>query len=358
MTLPPRFQIADRPVGAGAPVYVIAELSANHQGDYERAADIVRASAEAGADAVKLQTYTADTMTLDCDLPHFRIGDGTPWADRTLYDLYGEAHTPWDWTPRLMALASELGIHCFSSPFDATAVDFLEDLDVPAWKIASFELGDLALIERCAATGKPVIMSTGMATLPEIEDAVRTAEAAGATGVALLKCTSAYPAPPEAANLHAIPALQQRFGVPVGLSDHTLPHTVPIAAVAMGACIVEKHVTLRRADGGPDGDFSLEPEELATLVETIRTTERALGTGELQMAEAERATSQFRRSLFVAADVAAGAVFDASNVRAIRPGDGLPPKHLKAILGRRAAVDIVRGTPLAWELVDGGEQTS
>jgi len=342
-------RIGARSIGAGLPVYVVAELSANHLQRFERAAEIVRQAAAAGADAVKLQTYTPDTITLDADGPLFRIGGKTPWEGERLYEIYRRAHTPWEWQPQLVALARELGIECFSAPFDASAVDFLEGLAVPAFKIASFELVDLPLIERCARTGKPLILSTGMASLDEIGDAVAAARAAGDGGVALLKCTSAYPSPPDALNLRSIAALAERFSVPVGLSDHTLDVEVVVAAVALGACIVERHVTLNRADGGPDASFSLEPAELAAMVRAIRLTERALGAPHFGPSEAEREMLRFRRSLFVVRNLRAGERVTAEHVRSVRPGAGLAPKHLSAVIGRCAARDLTAGDPLAWE---------
>jgi pseudaminic acid synthase len=349
----PLVTVAGRPIGPGHPVYVIAEMSANHNQDYEQAAAIVRAAKAAGADAIKLQTYTPDTMTIDSSAPLFQIGKGTIWEGRNLHDLYGEAFTPWDWQPKLKRLAEELGLHCFSTPFDASAVEFLERMQVPAHKIASFELVDLPLIRRVAATGKPTIMSTGMASLAEIDDAVRAFREAGGTQLALLKCTSAYPSPPEEMNLRTIPHLAEAFQVPAGLSDHTLDIVVPVAAVALGACIVEKHFTLSRAQPGPDSPFSLEPAEFKAMVDAIRTTERALGHVNYAMTAKEEASRVFRRSLFVVEDVKAGEVLDASKVRCIRPGYGLAPKHLESILGRRAARDIARGTPVDWSLVAG-----
>lgn len=342
--------IADRPVGPGQRVYVVAELSANHNQELERALALVDAAADAGADAVKLQTYTAETLTLDSDKEPFRIS-GTLWDGRTLHDLYKEAYTPWEWHPRLKAGAERRGLQLFSAPFDETAVDFLEGLDVPAYKIASFEIVDIPLIERAAATGKPLIVSTGMATLEEIEDAVAAARGAGAAGIALLKCTSAYPAPVEDMNLSTIPDLEQRFGVPVGLSDHTLGIAAAVTAVALGCCIVEKHLTLSRHDAGPDSAFSLEPDEFRELVGAIRTAERALGAPQYGPSEAETAMRGFRPSLFVVADVVAGEEFTDRNVRSIRPAAGLQPKELREVLGRRAAVDVERGTPLSWELI-------
>ena len=343
--------IDGRKIGPGQPVYVIAELSANHQQDFAKAVEIVHAAKAAGADAIKLQTYTPDTITLDCDNEYFRIGAGTIWAGRGLHELYAEAFTPWEWQPKLKALAGELGLACFSSPFDHTAVDFLEKMDVPAYKIASFELVDLPLIRRVAQTGKPVIMSTGMATRAEIAEAVQTARTAGATQLALLKCTSAYPSPPESMNLRTITHLALEFGAPIGLSDHTLGLAVPVAAIAIGARIIEKHLTLSRSDPGPDSGFSLEPHEFKEMVAAIRVAQSALGDADYGATPSEEASRVFRRSLFVVADVQAGEVFTAENVRSIRPGYGLHTRHLDEVLGQRAARDVDRGTPLSWELV-------
>jgi N-acetylneuraminate synthase len=345
--------IAGREIGPGRPVWVVAELSANHHQDFTQALALLAAAKEAGADAVKIQTYTADTLTLDSDAPPFRVGAGTLWSGRTLYDLYQEAYTPWDWQPRLAEAARELGLALFSSPFDDSAVDFLEAMGVPAYKIASFELVDLPLVRRVATTGKPVILSTGMASLGEIDAALGAAREAGATELALLKCTSAYPAPPESMNLRTIPHLAAAFGVPVGLSDHTLGIAVPVAAVSLGACIVEKHLTLWRAAGGPDAAFSLEPAEFRAMVDALRVAERALGAVRYDITAEEAAGRQFRRSLFVVQDVAAGEAFTRDNVRSIRPADGLPPRHLDDVLGRAAARDVTRGTPLSWDLVGG-----
>ena len=344
-------KIAGRQIGDGAPVYVIAELSANHNQRFDDALAIVRAAKQAGADAVKLQTYTADTLTLDSDKEYFRIGKGTIWEGRTLHELYREAFTPWEWQPKLKAAAEELGLHCFSSPFDDTAVDFLETLDVPAYKIASFELVDLPLIERVARTGKPLIMSTGMATREEIAEAVAAARRAGATEIALLKCTSAYPARYDEMNLRTIPDMSAAFGVPVGLSDHTLGSAVPVAAVALGACIIEKHLTLSRATPGPDSAFSLEPAEFKQMVADVRAAEQALGRPSYEVSEKEAASRIFRRSLFAVRDVRAGEAFTPENVRSIRPAYGLAPKYLHEVLDRCAACDIERGTPLTWKNV-------
>ena len=346
-----QFQIGQRSIGAGQPVYVIAELSANHKQDFEKAKRIVRAAKEAGADAVKLQTYTADTMTVDSGRQCFVVGGGTLWDGRTLYELYGEAHTPWEWQPKLKDYATELGLDLFSSAFDPSAVDFLEAMDVPVHKIASPELVDLALIEKVARTGKPLILSTGMATLEEIEEAIGTARAAGAKQIALLRCTSSYPATADEMNLRSIPDLAQRFGLPVGLSDHTPGIAVSVAAVALGASLVEKHLTLSRADGGPDAAFSMEPHEFKSLVEAVRSAEESLGRVQYGPTAHERRTLPFRRSLFVVRDMKKGELFTADNVRSIRPADGLHPKHLPEIVGRHAARDIERGTPITWDLM-------
>jgi N-acetylneuraminate synthase len=340
-----------RPIGPGQPVYIIAELSANHGQSFDKAVELVHAAKDAGADAVKLQTYTPDTMTIPCDKECFRIGKGTIWTGRNLYDLYGEAYTPWEWQPKLHRVAGGLGLDLFSTPFDATAVEFLETVNPPAYKIASFEMVDLELIRCVARTGRPMIMATGMCSLAEIEEAVRAAREAGATRIALLKCSSAYPAPPEHMNLRTIPHLAQAFGVPTGLSDHTLGIAAPVAAVALGASIVEKHFTLSRRDPGPDSAFSLEPAEFREMVAAIRTTERALGEVQYGATEAEKPSLLFRRSLFVVKDVRAGEALTAENVRSIRPGHGLAPRHLPVVLGRRAARDIERGTPLDWPLL-------
>lgn len=343
------FAIAGRPVGPGHPCYLIAELSANHGHDFDQAVKLVRAAKEAGADAVKLQTYTADTLTIPSDRPEFRIGGGTLWDGRTLHALYGEAYTPWDWQPKLKRLADELGLHLFSTPFDPTAVDFLEDMDVPAHKVASFEIVDLPLVERIAKTGKPIIMSTGMATLAEISDAVETVRKTGNEQLVLLKCTSAYPSPPAAMNLRTIPHLAEAFGVPAGLSDHTLGTAVPVAAVSLGACVIEKHMTLSRAVPGPDSAFSLEPHEFKQMADAVRVAEQALGSVHYGVTADDLKSRVFRRSLFVVADVKAGEQFTDANVRSIRPGYGLPPKFLPEVLGRTAARDLARGTPLSWD---------
>ena len=344
--------IGERRVGQGAPVYVIAELSANHNQDFNQAVQIVQAAKDAGADAVKLQTYTADTITIASDGEQFLIDGGTQWGGRTLYELYSKAYTPWDWQPKLKQVANDLGMDLFSSPFDDTAVDFLEQMSVPAHKLASFELVDIALIQKMARTGKPLIISTGMATLEEIDEAVQAARQAGATQIALLKCTSAYPAAPDEMNLRTIPELASRFGVPVGLSDHTMGIAVAVAAVTLGACIIEKHITLSRSLKGPDSNFSLEPEEFKAMVKAIRLAERALGKVHFGVTASEASTRVFRRSLFVVQDLQHGDQFTAQNVRSIRPAHGLHTRHLPEILGKRAARDIARGTPLSWDLVE------
>jgi pseudaminic acid synthase len=346
----PTIEIGGRTIGTGHPTYVIAEVSANHNQDIEQAFAIVRAAAEAGADAVKLQTYRPDTITIDVDRPEFVVG-GTIWEGRKLYDLYAEAMTPWEWHAPLMAEAASLGLHCFSSPFDLTAVEFLVSLDVPAIKIASFELVDHALIAAAAATGKPLIMSTGMAQKDEIAEALAVARAHGAGGVALLRCNSTYPAPADEMDLATIGDLRASFDVPVGLSDHTLEDTTSVVAVALGACVLEKHITLRRSDGGPDSAFSLEPHEFARLVQTVRTVETSIGQVRYGPAPKERASLAFRRSLYVVADVEAGDVLTTENVRSIRPANGMAPKELPSVLGRRAKQRIERGTPLSWDLL-------
>ncbi len=344
--------INGRVIGPGNPVYIIAEMSANHGQDFDQAARIIEAAAVAGADAVKLQTYTPDTITIPCDNQYFRI-KGTIWEGRTLYDLYQEAYTPWEWQPRLKQIADQLGIALFSTPFDATAVEFLEEMGVPAHKVASFELVDLALLERIGATGKPVIMSTGMASLAEIDEAVVTLRRAGAGGIALLKCTSAYPASAMEMNLRTIPHLAEAFGVAAGLSDHTTGIVAPVAAVSLGACIIEKHFTMGRAAGGPDSVFSLEPQEFAAMVAAVRETEQAIGRVCYELSAAEEKSKAFRRSLFVVEDVRAGELLGPHNVRSIRPGYGLPPRYLPMVLGRPASRDINKGTPLDWELIGG-----
>jgi pseudaminic acid synthase len=343
---PAAVAIEGRPIGIEHPPYVIAELSGNHNADIGRAFALIEAAYEAGADAVKLQTYTADTITIDHDGPGFVIQDGL-WRGRRLHDLYREAHTPWDWHPRLFEKAKSLGITMFSSPFDPTAVDFLASLAAPAYKIASFEIVDVELIKYAAATDKPLIVSTGMASLEEIADGFAAAKS-GCGGVVLLHCVSGYPTPASDANLATIGDMADRFGVPIGLSDHTLGTSVAVAAVAVGACVIEKHVTLSREDGGPDAAFSLEPDELARLCADCRSAWQALGRVNYDREASEKDIAALRRSLYVVADIAPGEMFTERNIRSIRPGYGLAPKHLQSILGRRAGRLLRCGTPLAW----------
>lgn len=345
------FEIAGRRIGTGAPPYVIAELSGNHNGDIERALRIVEVAKAAGADAVKLQTYTADTLTIDAPQDDFRVKGGL-WDGHRLYELYAWAHTPWEWHEALFAKGRELGITVFSTPFDATALALLENLDAPAYKIASFEAVDLALIERVARTGKPMIISTGMATLAEIGEAVAAARKGGCKDLALLHCVSGYPTPAEEANLRTLVDLGARFDVVAGLSDHTLGVGVAIAATALGAALIEKHVTLDRAEGGPDAAFSLEPDELEALCEGCHTAWSALGRAGYERKPSEAGSMVFRRSLYVVADVAQGEPLTAANVRSIRPGYGLAPKHLAEVLGRRARRALPRGTALDWSMLE------
>lgn len=347
------FKIGSRPVGAGSAPLIIAEMSGNHNQSLDVALRIVEAAARAGAHALKLQTYTADTMTLDLDQGEFFIKDpDSLWAGSSLYELYRKAHTPWEWHEPIFARARELGMLAFSTPFDESAVDFLEGLGVPAYKIASFENTDLPLIRRVAATGKPLIISTGMASIAELDASVRAAREAGCRDLVLLKCTSTYPASPANSNLLTIPHLRELFGCEVGLSDHSMGVGVSVAAVALGATVIEKHFTLDRAAGGVDASFSLEPEELASLVVETERAWQAMGQVRYGATEAEGKSLVYRRSLYVTRDMQAGEVFSADNVRAIRPGLGLAPKHYDALLGRRARQAIKRGTALAWALVE------
>jgi len=344
--------IGHRIVGPSHPPLIIAEMSGNHNGSLDRALQIVDAIADSGAHALKLQTYTSETMTLNISEGEFVITDEKSlWNGRTLYDLYDEAHTPWAWHAPIFERARSRGLLAFSTPFDATAVDFLLDLDVPCFKIASFEIIDLPLIRKVAATGKPMIISTGMASLTEISEAVQAARDAGCKELILLKCASSYPASPEDSNLRTIPHLQQAFGVQVGLSDHTLGIGAAVAAVALGATVIEKHVTLDRHDGGVDSAFSLEPAEVRLLVEETERARQALGRVSYEQTAREKGSLTFRRTLYVTQDVKAGELFTPANVRTIRPGFGLPPKHYEAVIGRKAASDIKRGTPMCWEFI-------
>ena len=342
--------IDGRAIGPDQPPYVIAEMSGNHNGDIGRALALIEAAKAAGADAVKLQTLTADTITIDHDGPGFVI-DGGLWHGRKHYELYQESHTPWDWHPRLFERAREIGITIFSSPFDPTAVEFLEKLGAPAFKVASFEIVDTPLIETMARTGKPLIISTGLASPEDIADAVTAARDAGAKEMVLLHCTSGYPTPASQMHLRTMPDLAAAHGTLVGLSDHTMGTAVAVAAVALGACVIEKHFTLARADGGVDSAFSLEPEELARLVADCRDAWSALGSVHYEEVEAEAAGRDHRRSLYVVADVKKGDLLTPENVRSIRPGHGMAPKHLHDVLGRPAARDLKRGEPLAWDQI-------
>lgn len=343
-------QIAQTPIGSGHRPYLIAEMSGNHNQSLERALAIVDAAADAGADAIKLQTYTADTMTLSVDAPQFVIQEkDSLWAGQHLHKLYEQAHTPWAWHAPIMARARERGLHCFSSPFDETAVDFLESLDVPAYKIASFELTDLPLIRRVARTGKPMVMSTGMASLGEIDEAVLTARSHGAVDIVLLKCTSTYPATPINTNLRTLAHLRDAFGCQVGLSDHTMGVGASIAAIALGATVIEKHFTLRRADGGVDSAFSMEPEEFKLLRVESERAWQALGQVTYGGTQAEEKSKNFRRSLYVSRPVQRGETLTRENVRIVRPAYGLAPKFIDIVLGKRANRDLPAGTPLDWD---------
>lgn len=345
-------QIAGRDIDPNHPPCIIAEMSGNHNQSLDRALEIVEAAAKSGAHAIKLQTYTAETMTFDLDKGEFFIDDPkSPWKGTSLYKLYQQAYTPWEWHAPIMGRAKDLGMMCFSTPFDETAVDFLESLAVPCYKIASFENTDIPLIRRVAATGKPMIISTGMATVAELDETVRAAREAGCQSLILLKCTSTYPASPENTNLRSIPHLRELFGCEVGLSDHTMGIGASVAAVALGATVIEKHLTLRRADGGIDSAFSLEPEEMAALVMETERAWQALGQVCYGATEAERGSLIFRRSLYITEDMKAGDVLTRNSLRAIRPGRGLPPKYLEQLLGRRVNRAVKKGTPMQWELL-------
>lgn len=345
-------QIGHRKIGPGHPVYIVAEISANHRQDFDEAVRLIHAAKQAGADAVKLQTYTPDTLTIDCDSEIFCHGKGSLWQNRSLYDLYKEAYMPWEWQPKLMRVAETFDIDFFSTAYDPSSVDFLETLDVPAYKIASFELVDLPLIKRIAKTGKPIFLSTGMATLREIEEAVAVATASGNDQLVLLKCTSAYPAGEADMNLRTLPHLADHFGFQCGLSDHTLGSDCAIAAVALGAVMIEKHFTLSRENGSADSGFSTEPDAFKAMVEKIRGIEMALGSVHYGPNPTESESLKFRRSLFVVEDVLPGERFTNQNVRSIRPGQGLLPKYVDDVIGRKAKKRLEKGTPLAWDLID------
>ena len=346
-----KFKIKNKKIGENYPVFILAELSANHLQKFDNAVNLIKAAKEAGADAVKLQTYTPDTITIDCDNEYFQIKQGTLWDGQTLYELYKKAYTPWEWQPKLKKIAEEEGLVFLSSVFDKTAVDFLEGINVPAYKIASFEITDIPLIEYVASKGKPVIISTGIATLSDIEEAVNACKRMGNNQIALLKCVSAYPTPLEDVNLRTIPNLADTFKTVVGLSDHTLGISAPIASVSLGACIIEKHLTLDRKLGGPDAAFSLELDEFKAMVKSVREVEKALGEISYDLTEKMKKSREFSRSLFVIKDIKAGEVFTEENIRSIRPGYGLPPKYFKEVIGKKITKDFNRGTPLKWQMI-------
>jgi len=345
------FKINNRLIGQNQPTYIVAEMSANHNQSYDEAIKIVETAKACGADAIKLQTYTPDTLTIDCGNKFFRI-ENTIWEGKKLYDLYQESYTPWEWHQKLKNVAENIGLDFFSTPFDASAVHFLEKLNIPVYKIASFEIVDFPLINTVAKTGKPIIISTGMAKIEEIEEAVSILKKSDCTELALLKCTSSYPAKPEDANLRTIPHMLKTFNLPIGLSDHTPGIAVPIAAISLGACIVEKHFTLSRKNSAADSSFSLEPEEFKSMVDNIRIAEKALGTVSYTISKQQRTTFNFRKSLFVVEDINAGQEFSIENVRSIRPGDGIHTKYFKEILGKKAIKNVAKGTPVTWDLVE------
>ncbi|ARC85319.1 pseudaminic acid synthase [Clostridium argentinense CDC 2741] len=339
-------------IGDSERCFVIAEMSANHLQDYNRAIEIIKKAKWAGADAIKLQTYTPDTITLDCDNEYFQIKQGTIWDGTTLHKLYQKAYTPWEWQPKLKKIAEKEGLIFFSSPFDYTAVDFLEEMNVPAYKISSFEINDIPLIEYIAKKGKPIIISTGIAKMGDIQDAIDACKRVGNNDIALLKCTSAYPSPLEDINLKTIPNMKDTFKTVVGLSDHTIGHAVAIGAVALGAKIVEKHLTLRRVDGGADSKFSMEPEEFKLMVNSIRSVEKALGEVTYDLTEKQRNSREHSRSLFVVKDIKRGEVFTEKNIKSIRPGFGLESKYINDIIDRKASKDIKKGTPMSFDLIE------
>lgn len=347
-----KIKIGTHTISETSPVFVVAELSANHNQDYSRALEILHAAKEAGADAVKLQTYTADTITIDSDDPCFQINEGTIWDGTTLYKLYQEAYTPWEWQPKLKEEAEKLGMECFSSPFDFTSVDFLEQMQVPAYKIASYEINDIPLIRKIAKLHKPIIFATGIAYPEDIERALCTCREEGNEDIILLKCVSSYPTPYEAVNLNVIPTLSQTYDCLVGISDHSMGTIVSAGSIALGSRMVEKHLTLRRADGGPDSVFSMEPEEFANMVRDIRIMEKALGSNEYLLTDTQKLEHGGSRSLFVVKDISAGEVLTPENIRSIRPGDGLHTMYYEEILGKRAKTFLKKGTPLKWELID------
>lgn len=343
--------LGERVIDENSPAFIIAEMSANHMMDYDRAVEIIKAAKEAGADAIKLQTYTPDTITIDCDNEYFQITQGTIWDGTTLHKLYQTAYTPWEWQPELKKTAEEMGLICFSSPFDLTSVDFLEEMNVPAYKVASFEITDIPFIRKIAKLHKPIIISTGIARPDDIELALQTCIDEGNEDVILLKCTSAYPSPYEDINLRVIPDMAERYNVLTGLSDHTLGSTVSVASIPLGARVIEKHLTLRRSDGGPDGAFSMEPEEFKEMVDNIRITEKALGKITYELTYKQEKSREHSRSLFVIKDMKKGDVITTDNVRSIRPGFGMHTKHYEEILGKSVNRDIEKGTPMSFDLL-------
>lgn len=345
-------QIGNKKIGEGSETFIIAEMSANHNQDFNKAVEIIKRAKEAGADAIKLQTYTPDTITLDCDNEYFQIKQGTIWDGTTLHKLYQEAHTPWEWQPRLKEEAEKEGLICFSSPFDKTAVDFLEEMDVSAYKIASFEITDIPFIEYIASKGKPVIMSTGIATLSDIEEAINACKRMGNEQIILLKCTSAYPAPMDTINLRTIPNMAETFDTIIGLSDHTLGTHVSVASVALGAKVIEKHFTISRSEGGPDAAFSMEPAEFKEMVKGIRNVEKALGTVTYELTEKQKRSREHSRSLFIVKDINKGELFTEENVKSIRPAFGMETKYFKDVIGEKASADIKKGTPMTWNLIE------
>lgn len=344
-------KIENNLIGKNQPTFIIAELSANHNQDFEIALKTIKAAKDAGADAIKIQTYTADTITIDCDNEYFQISGGTLWDGKTLYNLYKEAFTPWEWQAKLKDYAESLGLIFFSTPFDFTAVDFLEKLNVPCYKIASFEITDIPLIEYVASKDKPIIISTGIATIDEINEAVNACKNSGNNQIALLKCTSEYPAPIENANLLTIPDMEKRFGVIAGLSDHTLGSDVSVASVAIGAKIIEKHFIIDRSIGGPDAAFSMNFNEFKSMVDSIRNVEKALGTISYELTEKVKKSRNHSRSLFVVKDIKKDEIFTTENIRSIRPGNGISPKFLKDIVGKKSNADLAKGTPMSFEFI-------
>lgn len=344
-------QIKGKHISKGSPTFIIAEMSANHLMNFYKAVELIKVAKECGVDAIKLQTYTPDTITIDCDNEYFQIKQGTIWDGTTLHKLYQTAYTPWEWQPKLKEIAEEMGLICFSSPFDLTAVDFMGQMDMPAYKIASFEINDIPFIRKIAKLGKPIIMSTGIAKLEDIERALQVCKEEGNEEVILLKCTSAYPAPYEEINLKVIPHMSDMFDCLVGLSDHTMGTAVAVAGVALGAKVVEKHLILNRAEGGPDAAFSMEPHEFKKMVEEIRTVEKALGKVTYELTDKQKKSREHSRSLFIVKDIKAGEVLTEENVRSIRPGYGLHTMYYEEVLGKKVKLDLKKGTPLSWDIL-------